>query len=85
MRGNVVIIKDFQGELLIRRVWETTAKRVYITDEEGFRRLVAGDRSIAAIGFPKEDVFEYDEGAASAIKDGRDYNTAKLVPLGKVV
>jgi len=85
MRGNLLIVKDFQGRLLIRRCWESTTNKVYVTDEGGFKRLIAGDHSIVAIGFPMGDVFEYDESAASAIRDGRDYDPAKLVPLRKTV
>lgn len=60
MRGDLVIVRAFRGVPLVRRVWEEVERGVYITDDTYFERLLAGEKSIQPIGFPREDVFRYD-------------------------
>ncbi len=60
MRGEFVIVRDFRGKALLRRVWSADAKAVYITDDEQFERLLAAQEALLPVGFPRGDVFEYD-------------------------
>lgn len=68
MRGETVIVRAFKGVPLARRVWDIGERVVYITNEEG----------LTPIGFPKEDVFIYDESlykrleSATRRRDGRN-------------
>ena len=68
MRGDLVIVRDFRGEALVRRVWDADQKAVYITDDQQFERLLAGHEALLPVGFPREDVFEYDPGIAESIE-----------------
>jgi len=62
VQGKRVIVRDVLGRLLARVVVEHDAAAVYVTDEEHYRELLMG-AEVTPIGFPKADVFEYDEGA----------------------
>ena len=72
MRGENIIVRAFKDEPLARRVWGVGERVIYITDDEGLRRLSSGRSTPPPIGFPKEDVFKFDERLyrrlASAIK-----------------
>ncbi len=67
MKGDRVIVRAFGDEALVRRVWQVNGQAVYVTDDLNFRRLEAGADAPFAIGFPREDVFRYDAGAAARI------------------
>ena len=69
MAGELVIIRDFRGRPLVRRVWMSDQRGVYITDDEGFASLKAGKRDHIPVGFPREDVFEYDPELAVRAQD----------------
>jgi hypothetical protein len=70
MRGELVIVRDFRSEALIRRVWDSDQKAVYITDDQQFERLLAGQEGLPPVGFPREDVFEYDPSVAEPMSKG---------------
>jgi hypothetical protein len=70
MRGEKVIVRAFDGEPLVRLIWEVSPKAVYICSEEGYQRLLAGEPWIP-IGFPKNDVFQYDPVIAERLKQIR--------------
>lgn len=70
MRGKLVIVRNFRGDALVRRVWDADANAVYITDDQQFTRLVAGHEALLPVGFPREDVFECDPGVAEPMSKG---------------
>jgi hypothetical protein len=51
MTNQTVIVRDFQGEPLVRKVWKVANQKVYVFAEGSGR---------SPIGFPREDVFSYD-------------------------
>jgi hypothetical protein len=55
-KGQEVIVKDYSGEQLIRRVWQDAGEVVYITSSEVFRLLKEGKTELWPIGVPKSDV-----------------------------
>lgn len=57
MRGDVVLVRTFGGKAEKRRVWDVAEAVVFVTNDEQFERLAAGEQAIQPIGFPKEDVF----------------------------
>ncbi len=57
MRGDVVLVRGFNGKPLKRRVWDVGDGLVYVTNDEHFERLTAGKPALEPIGFPQEDVF----------------------------
>jgi hypothetical protein len=57
-RGEIVLVRAFGGKPLKRRVWDVGVSVVYITNDEHYDRLLAGEHTVQAIGFPKEDVFQ---------------------------
>ncbi len=84
MRGDLVIVRAFRGMPLVRRVWEEVEHGVYITDDTHLERLLAGEKIIQPIGFPREDVFRYDPELAkemdSLYQTGK-WDWTKLVPV----
>jgi hypothetical protein len=69
MKGDIVIVRAFGNVPLVRRVWDEDSRGVYVTDDERFERLTAGDPEILPplAGFPREDVFKYDSKPAVSI------------------
>ncbi len=61
MRGDVVIVRVFGDKPEVRRVWDSNDKLVYITDDSKFKLLSEGNCDIKPIGFPREDVFEFNK------------------------
>ena len=55
-KGQEVIVKDYSGERLIRRVWKYAGAVVYITSEEVFRLLSEGKTELWPVGVPRSDV-----------------------------
>lgn len=83
MRGERVIVRAFGNQPLARIVWEISENTVFITNDEQFKRLMEGaEDALMPIGFPSEDVFEYDSTwIASLKKEGESRpNWNKLRP-----
>lgn len=64
MRGDVVIVQEYGGRPLIRRVWDATDKAVFVCSEERYNALLSGEDEQHPIGFPREYVYEYDDSKA---------------------
>lgn len=60
-KGDKVIVRDYAGQALIRVLWGVGETCVYLCSEEQYAQLLSGDDSAPAIGFPKFDVFQYNE------------------------
>jgi hypothetical protein len=84
MRGDIVIVRAFGGEPLVRRIWEEVGRGIYITTDTIFENLLAGDNKIQPVGFPREDIFKFDADLAAVMNDlvesGR-WDWTKLVPV----
>jgi hypothetical protein len=70
MRGKLVVVKDFAGDALVRRVWDCSFSCVYILDDEQWRIRIIGGKSLEPVGFPIADVFLYDRKARRQIQAG---------------
>lgn len=57
--GQVVVVKDFKQRGFVRRVWDYTVNNVFITSENGYKRLSEGEKTPWPIGVPIQDVYEY--------------------------
>lgn len=55
-KGQKVLVKDYSGKRLLRRVWIDYGEVVSITSEEGFSALESGRKDIWPIGVRKIDV-----------------------------
>ena len=55
-KGQEVVVKDYSGERLIRRVWKDAGEVVYITSNEVFRLLREGKTNLWPIAVPKSDL-----------------------------
>ena len=73
MRGDRVVVRDFQGNALIRMVWDTYDGVVYVTNEEQFKRLQEGLIALQPIGFPAQDVFKFAPETAKKVKGRVDW------------
>jgi hypothetical protein len=84
MRGDIVIVRAFGGEPLVRRIWEEAGRGIYITTDTIFENMLAGDTKIQPVGFPREDVFKFDPELAAVMNDlievGK-WDWTKLVPV----
>jgi hypothetical protein len=67
MKGQLVVIRDVSGSLLVRRIWESCATGVFIHSEEEWRKRMEGKQSLDPVGFPICDVFQYDDSAKEQI------------------
>ena len=77
MRGERVIVRDFRGQYLIRRVWEANTEKVYVTDDAGYGELLQG-LGTPPVGFPRTDAFRADAESVAAVLGGSDLEERKL-------
>ena len=68
MRGTIVILRAYLGQPIVRNVWDVNEMVVYITNDEYFQKLMAGADAPLPVGFPREDVFEYDPELAGSLE-----------------
>ena len=61
MQGDTVVIREFGGRPLIRRVWAANDDVVFVCSEERYKHLLAGEDDRYPVGFPREYVYQYDE------------------------
>ncbi|MCH7922482.1 MAG: hypothetical protein IH975_05550 [Nitrospinae bacterium] len=81
MQGKRVIVRDFIGRPLERIIWEVAKGAVFITNDEQFKKLIKGaEDALLPIGFPPEDVFEYDPPWMEALQEsaGEEPDWSKL-------
>ena len=55
-RGDRVLVRGYKGREAVIRVWETRLGGLVLSSEEGYRRLLKGDRTAPLVGFPARDV-----------------------------
>lgn len=70
MRGTIVIARDYSGSPLVRRIWETGGRLIYLSEESQFQQLSTGQVGLIPVGFPVEDVFAYDREAIKMLESG---------------
>jgi hypothetical protein len=84
MKGELVIVRSYGGKPLVRRLWDERETVIYITNDEQFQLLLEGKGGLEPIGFPREDVFKYDDDLARSM-DVRylagKWDWDKLIPL----
>lgn len=68
MRGTLVILRAYEDKPIVRKVWDANDRVVYVTNDEFFDRLIAGIDAPLPVGFPREDVFEYDPELAESLE-----------------
>ena len=56
-----VIVRDIHGLPLVRHLVSATETTAYITDHQGLTELRELGHTMRQIGFPRSDVFQYDE------------------------
>ena len=61
MKGDLVIARSFGQEPIVRRVWDSTPDIVYICPDERYILLNEGAANLQPVGFPRQDIFEYEE------------------------
>jgi hypothetical protein len=61
MKGQIVVVKEFNGNLLVRRLWEISTTCAFIHSDEEWRKRMNGEKSLDPVGFPIEDVYVYDD------------------------
>jgi|ERR1035441_10655777 hypothetical protein len=69
MRGDIVVVRNFQDKPLIRRVWDVGKDVVFITNDEQLRRYQLGLPMLPPVGFPAEDVFRL---SSAGLKNNSD-------------
>jgi hypothetical protein len=78
MRGSLVIARDYKWSALVRRVWESGSKLIYLSEEASFQQLSTGRTGLIPVGFPADDVFEYDPAVIEKIGTGSfDWNSLR--------
>jgi hypothetical protein len=67
MQGELVIVRAYGDEPLVRRLWETTPEAVYICSEENYQNLISGKPAMNAVGVHREYVFRYEPAIAEEL------------------
>jgi hypothetical protein len=80
MQGQLIVVKDVNGNALIRRVWDITDYGAFIHSEEEFSKRMRGEKTLDPVGFPACDAFKYDDVAKAQIGE-TVLNWEKLTPL----
>lgn len=80
MRGQVIVVKEFNGSALVVRFWDSNSSGVFIHSEEEFNRRMSGEEYLDPVGFPHEDAFEYDNTARNQLL-GQRVDWSILNPL----
>jgi hypothetical protein len=57
MRGQLIVCKDFSGELLERVVWQDSAALIFIHTADQFDAHLHSRPHLEPVGFPVQDVF----------------------------
>ena len=71
MRGQDVVVKEFNGNNLVRVEWEACDGLIFIHNREQFEKRMSGKSLLEPVGFPVEDVFLYDQSVLEkAERDG---------------
>lgn len=60
MRREIVTVRAFGRQPLVRRVWVTVDQCVCISSEDEFQKLMSGEESLTPVGFPLDDIFRFD-------------------------
>jgi len=68
-RGSLVFARCYGGKVAVLKVWSEDENIVLLSDPRQFDRLQHGLDALSPVGFPKSDVFEYDERIAKDTGD----------------
>jgi hypothetical protein len=79
--GLLVIVRCYGDEPGIRRVLSITNTAVFVCRQESYEAILAGEKDAPMVGFPVQDVFQFDETAAVAIAAGRAPDWRRLRPI----
>jgi hypothetical protein len=60
-KGEQVKALTASGAFIVRRVWEVGERVIYLCTDRLFGELQTGARLKPAIGFPKQDVYRYED------------------------
>lgn len=55
-RGDIVRLRAFRGEILIRRVWSDNGRGIAICTDERYQQFLATGDAPQVVGWPREDV-----------------------------
>lgn len=80
-RGLRVIVRTYGDNPCIRKVLSATDTAVFVCREESYEAILAGERDSPMVGFPFEDVFQFDETAAAIIEAGNRPEWGRLRPI----
>jgi hypothetical protein len=58
--GKLVIVRAFEDEAVVMKVWEESEATVYVMAPVEYSKHVVGAPASSPIGFPTADVFEFD-------------------------
>jgi hypothetical protein len=61
MRGQIVVCKDVIGTPLVRVVWDSSERLIFVHTQDQFDRRMSGEDFLDPVGFPIEDVFNLNE------------------------
>jgi hypothetical protein len=81
--GDVVRLRAYKGEILIRRVWQDVGRGVAICSEGAYQRALQTGEEPNCVGWPREDVLEIVTPAArTASGQGEEQASAEGVQDG---
>jgi hypothetical protein len=80
--GTTVIVRTYGGAPRIARVISVTPDAAFVCAPEYFDAIASGEHEPPMVGFPLNDVFEFDEALVDRIKSDRaQWRAAKRASL----
>jgi len=70
MRGTIVVARCYNNKPAVLRVWECDDRLAYLASERRFADLQSGRAKSLPIGFPRDDVFAYDDNVMGHLVTG---------------
>lgn len=55
-RGEIVRVRLYGGEIVLRRVWEDAGSGLLLCTEEAYRHALETGEEPICVGFPRQDV-----------------------------
>jgi len=75
-RGDFVVLRAFQDEPLVRRLWDIGDSGVFVLSDAEYRKRTGGHSSLDEVGFPIGDCYLYNADTKSVLGDYQ--NTGRI-------
>ena len=71
MKGEFVVVRAYGEEPKVLRIWEVRGDTALVSAPDQFAKLESGAEALLPVGFPMQDVFQYDPKLEGEIASGK--------------